>query len=153
MRALGAVEIYLASRVTFMHKGNSTLSFGLVRNYIADLPLQSQQNFAKDLDLVNPKELHALLRNFVHMRNLCAHHERLWHRNLQYEIPGRIFKELKRLYGVSNPYSIAASLLAIQKVIAYLGDHHGLLSEFDALKEKSRLSSELVRESMGFEVS
>jgi len=152
LRSLGAVEVFLASRVAFMHKGKNTLSFGIVRNYISELPLPEQQKFALDLNLANPRELHALLRNFVHVRNLCAHHERLWQRNLQYEIPGRLFTELRKLYGISNPYSVAASLMAIQQVNATFGDHHGLLSEFRTIQANSKLTKELIRKNMGFEV-
>jgi abortive infection bacteriophage resistance protein len=63
------------------------ISFGTLSKLYSNLipAIKAKDDIAKDLNTVNHSYLHSWLLSVAHIRNICAHHGRLWNKNL----PGR----------------------------------------------------------------
>ena len=58
------------------------MTFGLLSRWYGDTIKQGRQLIAKHY-LLNENVLQSLLRHLTPVRNFCAHHERLWDRDLK----------------------------------------------------------------------
>ena len=152
LQGLGIIELFLVNRLQIKPDGKYFTSFGAVRKMIMKLPKSEQYSFAKQLGLHNPREFAGVLRNLVHLRNLAAHHQRIWNRNFQFEIPGKTFSDLKLLAPIKNPYSLATSLVALIYLLGRLPKILDLQGELDILLDESLLGRNFLLKNMGFEI-
>lgn len=84
------------------------LSFGTISKLYRLLADQAiRTSVSKTFALPNPRFTASLMRSFVVLRNLCAHHSRLWHRVP--EVPPPVLNKFKntdpQLYQTASPWA------------------------------------------------
>jgi len=64
------------------------MSFGLLSRFVGDLAVDRLKKAIGQSYALSGGGLESLAQHAVYLRNLCAHHSRLWNRELQGEWPG-----------------------------------------------------------------
>jgi len=94
------------------------MSFGDVSHLYRGLRKQDRQDIARGYFQVDQKLMCSWLHTIVYIRNICAHHSRIWNRQLA--IRPLLNKKDTNWHGVINS-KIFAVILLIKKMIQYQG--------------------------------
>lgn len=113
------------------------LSFGTVSRFFACLKTDEQKKIADTIG-VHPKVLHNWLHAFTILRNICAHHSRLWNKQLRirFTVPKKhpLFEPIKSITKVQKKnsgslkeivYDNNASVFFALSVLKYIFDEIG----------------------------
>ena len=121
-----------------------TISFSLLSMLFKNLDEKSKINIANDLDL--PVDvLESWIHNLVYIRNVCAHHSRIWNRILA--IRPKIPKRKKEFHGLNNK-KIFFTICVIQYFLNYIDEEeNSLKNELQNLFSKY---SQIKKRNMGF---
>lgn len=63
------------------------LTFGTWSHLYADLLVADQKKIAKQFSIKSPEVMGSWFHSLSHLRNLCAHHNRVWNRNFRVFMP------------------------------------------------------------------
>jgi abortive infection bacteriophage resistance protein len=153
MKGMSVLECELQLQLGTVQTDKRFITFGALRKRIFKKPVGRRQIIAESLGCRNPKELAAFLLQMNEIRNLAAHHARLWNRRFHFSIPMRLVENSSLSCGRSaNNNSTAACLSAISKSLALLPPFLDVNSEFNALIESIPINRTFVLENMGFEL-
>jgi abortive infection bacteriophage resistance protein len=107
-----------------------TISFSLLSMLLKNLDEESKIKLANDLNL-SVDVLESWLHNLVYIRNICAHHSRIWNRILA--IRPKIPKKKEEFQGLNNK-KIFFSLCVMQYFLHYIDEEEkSLKSELENL--------------------
>lgn len=124
-------------------------SFGLLSKLFANLKRdRTKKAVAQHFGLFDVKLLENWMRSFCDIRNICAHHSRLWNRRLttHTDIPKKtrfLFIENKRLY----QYKLYPALCAMQYILNIINPKNGFKRKLLELMNTCPLKQE---KEMGF---
>jgi abortive infection bacteriophage resistance protein len=154
MKAMAIIETELQLQLGTLQSNRNFLTFGDLRKKISSSSSEIKQKIAVSFGCKNPRELAGLLLNFNEVRNLAAHHSRLWNRNFHYAIPE------KRLFSIKTDQvlakhcnSFAASFLSIESVLEECPSLIDFRTEFEDLLSRSPIDSKFLLSGMGFEAA
>jgi abortive infection bacteriophage resistance protein len=144
----GALPIWMAVQV---------MSFGSLSSLFAGLRDHDRSTIAVDFDLLSPTSdgdgaaLASWLNHLRHVRNICAHHSRLWNRNFDVvlaEVPG-----VPDLVGVRDKTSrrLYGTLIALRYLIARIDPASSLMNETAKFAFGEAIRLGLDSTAMGFE--
>jgi abortive infection bacteriophage resistance protein len=153
IKVMSVLESELQLQLGTVQTDKRFITFGSLRKRIFKKPMDRRQIIAESLGCRNPKELAAFLLQMNEVRNLAAHHARLWNRRFHFSIPLRLAEDSSLDCGrPTNNNSTAACLSAVSKSLAMLPPFLDLNSEFNALIESIPINRTFILENMGFEV-
>ena len=118
-----------------------TISFSLLSMLFKNLDEESKIKVANDLDL--PVDvLESWIHNLVYIRNICAHHSRIWNRILS--IRPKVPRRKEEFQGLNNK-KIFFSLCVIQYFLNYIDEEENslknelqnLFSEYPQIKKRN----------------
>ena len=123
------------------------MSFGQFSRWYEDTGRQIRRDIARHYS-VDEKILTSLLRHLVRVRNICAHHERLWDRDLQstFTIPKRLGDDRKasRFFNLQDSHKIYNVLVVVVYLMERINPLAGwrkrlttLLDEYERLPRGS----------------
>lgn len=94
------------------------LTFGVLSTLFSGLPVDMKRTIARQIDLKD-SVLSSWLQSMSYIRNLCAHHSRVWNRTLA--VAPKIMK--RSPYGEIEPQKIYAGLVTLQHVLSRTAPH------------------------------
>jgi abortive infection bacteriophage resistance protein len=112
-----------------------TASFGLLSKIFENLKKsEEKKNVAKEFGLPTPELLESWLHSFVHLRNFCAHHARIWNRRLTVG-PQLPTNPLYQFIGLNDVFNnkLYASLSCIVYVLNIISPNHSFVNQFHYL--------------------
>jgi abortive infection bacteriophage resistance protein len=116
------------------------MSFGQLSIFFEGLKRMDSNEISKDCFGIDEKILSSWIHTLVYLRNLCAHHSRIWNRTLA--IKPIITKRLSEWKGISN-YKIFCVFLIFKKLMiipdqwkAWRNDLIHLLEEYNNINTK-----------------
>ena len=123
------------------------MSFGQFSRWYEDSQRQIRRAIARHYG-IDEKILTSVLRHLVRVRNVCAHHERLWDRDLQstFKIPRRLGEDRKasRFFNQQGSHKIYNMLVMVAYLMERINPLAGwqqrltaLLDEYDHLPRSS----------------
>lgn len=96
------------------------LDFGAITRLYSLLKREDQNEISRGWGVANARQLHSWLLTLGNVRNLCAHHSRLWNKNLTYAIgrfnPRIVGPDLRHISDFDRPKKLYAALA----ILAYL---------------------------------
>lgn len=153
MKGMSVLESELQLQFGTVQTAKRFITFGSLRKRIFKNPMDRRQIIAESLGCRNPKELAAFLLQMNEVRNLAAHHARLWNRRFHFSIPMRLVENSSIHCGMpANNNSTAACLSAICNNLALLPPFLDLNSELNALIEITPINRTFILANMGFKV-
>lgn len=153
MKVMSVMESELQLQLGIVQTDKRFITFGSLRKRIFKKPIEERQKIAEALGCRNSKELAALLLQMNEVRNLSAHHARLWNRRFHFSLPIRLVENSGLICGNPvNNNSTAACLSSINKSLALLPPFLDLNSELDRLLEITAINRTFILKNMGFEV-
>jgi hypothetical protein len=154
IKAMAVLETELQILLGVIQTDKRFVSFGTLRKKVFNRPIEKRQKIAEALGCNNSKELAAVLLQFNEVRNLSAHHSRLWNRKLHFSIPKRIAQQVALNCGkpVSNN-SAAACLGAIKLILNCCPCYLDIDEELETLLSSSPLNRSFLLMNMGFAMS
>ncbi|EHH2471566.1 MULTISPECIES: Abi family protein [Vibrio] len=121
------------------------LTFGTWSRLYADLFLSDQKAIAKQFDVKSGEVMGSWFHCLSHLRNLCAHHNRVWNRSFQVFMP-RDTKELKEHMTRKN--TLYSRLCVIKHLSDQVSVSNGLTERLLSLLESA--PKVVTLEQMGF---
>ncbi len=95
--------------------------FGMLSVFLGDMKIADQTTLAAKYGLARPELLTSWVRNLNHIRNICAHHSRLWNRSPADQISPPRTSESSLLDHLStDPFALTrlyASAVAVQYLL------------------------------------
>jgi len=122
------------------------MSFGQLSFLFRGLERTDSNNISKDCFGIEEKILSSWIHTLVYIRNLCAHHSRIWNRTLA--IKPKVPNKLAEWKGISNS-KIFCLFLIFKKLIIILGEWENFKNNLLQLLEEY---NDIDIESMGFPV-
>ncbi len=101
------------------------MSFGSLSQFYNGLLKEDQRKIAQNLS-IHSTLLPSWLHSFSYLRNLCAHHSRIWNRELSIRIVQPKAEKWKQI----NNNRIASLLLAIEVFLSNLPSSNNLSKEW-----------------------
>lgn len=125
------------------------MSFGRFSRWYEDTRRQVRRAIARHYG-IDEKILASLLRHLVRVRNICAHHERLWDRGLQstFKIPDRLGddRQASRFFNQQDSHKIYNMLVMVAYLMERINPLAGWPQRLTALLDEH---GQLPRRSMG----
>ena len=121
--------------------GIEVLDFGSISVLYTGLKGRQQQQISKSYGINNAKVFASWLRSLNYIRNICAHHGRLW--NVNIDVIAQIDKDVPSLQDLDNKriYFYLTMMRYLLKIISqssiWEADLDKLLSQFPALQNKA----------------
>jgi abortive infection bacteriophage resistance protein len=116
--------------------------FGLLSRFYGGMKFPDQQAVSRLYGVEDPNLFESWLRSFNYVRNVCAHHSRLWNRHIAEQprlTQGRPIALLRHLTArgvkapAARPYTVIALAAFVLRAMNHAGDWRG---EFAGLFEK-----------------
>lgn len=95
-----------------------TLSFGAWSKAYNDLLSEDKKDIAREFNILSSEVLESWLHTLTHLRNLCAHHSRIWNRNFTVFIPRKYTQLEPHLNRGNTVYSRLAVLRYISNQVS-----------------------------------
>ena len=126
------------------------MTFGLLSRWFGDTNKQGRQLIAKHY-LLDESVLQSLLRHLTPVRNFCAHHERLWDRDLKtkMKIPKKMgtFAEPASFFNLDQRGKLYNTLVMIAYLTMTITQNKDWVQEFVALMGRHQ---HIPQDEMGF---
>lgn len=94
--------------------------FGMLSVFLSGMKIADQQNLALKYGLPRPDLLTTWIRNMNHVRNICAHHSRLWNRSLADQIAPPKHGEIPLLNHLAHNQPAQSRLYATAATLQFL---------------------------------
>lgn len=101
-----------------------TLTFGTWSRVFGDLQLKDQKEISKIFDIIKPEILAGWFHTLTILRNLCAHHNRIWNRNFKHFVPKVLDDIQPHMNKVISIYCRLSMLRYLTKRICLQDDFH-----------------------------